>query len=503
MKTKKLFSRFIVIFLIALAFSCQKEDNGNPDKFPTTTEQIAEAIKNTERIVDNGDIIIENAILNAYNSNQLIDPEQIASQIRNIENVESAEVTPSSTGIVIKQKDGTYTNLLVVTDNDERLFIENENKSTSLNLKSIILTTENPVLPNGSGKALILAPFQASQKTNLKQISKLFQTIGYSVDTYEDGDANLQRFNGEFMNNYDIVFIRTHGAANYKTRGGDISTVLLTGEEYSENTTNSLTENEQKAIATGGHDGKSYFAISSQWVKITTSNRFTNSWVYVSACESAMIDQGDASLSETFLNLGAAGYNGFDKTINTSLATSIAEKMVARFTSGLNFTNASKEVLNDRGLKAKAWTLRLTAKNDDPIHVELFDYKKIISDPFYLIDPDDVVGLAKVIPEAGPVGTDVVYEVIINDKYVSQVANIEFDIDNTGEHLTMAKVSTNTWQRDGLTAPAADTYPRIDTFTFSAFDEDGNIIGQGSATFSILEEASTKSTSVNRTKYYN
>ena len=55
-----------------------------------------------------------------------------------------------------------------------------------------------------------------------------------------------------------------------------------------------------------------------------------------------------------------------------------------------------------------------------------------------------------------------------SEKFISQVARVEFDIDNTGEHLTMTKISANVWQQDELRAPTATTYPRIDTFTFSA-----------------------------------
>jgi hypothetical protein len=501
MKTKNLFNSIIGLFLIVLVFnSCQKDDNDNPNNFPTTPEQIAEAVENTELIVDEGGEIIEDAISSAFYSDDLIDPNQIAEQIKSIEGVESAEATSTGTGIVIKQKDGTYTNLFIVTQDNERLFIENTTKSASKKSKTIVQVDENPVLPNGDGKALILAPFQKSLNKNLNQLEQLLETAGFEVDTYEDENASLDRFNGNFLNNYDVIFIDTHGAANFRTRGGDISTILMTGEEYTTSKTESLSDAEQKAIATGGHDGKTYFAISIQWLNITTSEDFPNSWFFASACETAMTDNGSSSLSEGLLNLGVIGYNGYDATINSGIAGPIAEKMMARFSSGLTFNDASDEVRNDWGLLAKSWLLRIVAGNS--ANVDLFDNNKEISDPFYLIDPDDVVGVAEVIPEAGPVGTEVVFQVVINDKFVSQVASIEFDIDNTGEHLTMSKISNNTWQRDGLTAPTADSYPRIDTFTFSAFDEDGNLIGQGSATFSILEEASTKSTSIKKAKYY-
>jgi hypothetical protein len=346
-------------------------------------------------------------------------------------------------------------------------------------------------------------PFQASQNTNLDQITEFIKGAGYSVESYIDGDASLEKFSGDFMNDFDIVFIRTHGAANLKTRGGDLSTILLTGEECTSEKIKTLTEEKQKSIATGGHDGKTYFALSVPWLKNTTDGDFTNSWIYASACESAMVDQGETSLSEACLNLGAAGYNGFDASINTTLATAIAEKMAARFTSGLSFVDASNEVLNDLGLKTKAWLLRVLADdvNDQYIRVELFDYNSKSNDPFYLLNPTLVVGTAKVIPNSGPVGTPVVYEVIINDNFTSQVASIEFDIDNTGEHLVMNKIDTDTWQLDGLTAPTSNIYPRIDTFTFSAYDSEGNILGKGSATFTIIENSTNKSPSKRKYNY--
>ncbi len=496
-----------LLLIIPLFFtSCSDENNDNPNKFPTTHEQIATAVENTKLIAVKGGEIIEDAISSAYYANDLIDTKQIVEQIRSIEGVESAEATPSGTGIVVKQVDGTYSNLLIVNQDDERLFIENSNKSASMDMKSVMIVNENHVLPNGNGKALILAPFQSSQKTDLEQITKLFQTAGYSVDVFKNENADFQHFNGDFMNKYDIIFIRTHGKANFRTRGGDLTTILNTGEEISLNKIQSLSEDERKAYAIGLHGGKGYFALSTQWLKMTTTNNFTNSWVFASSCESAMIDLGDSSMSETFLDLGAVGYNGYDESIYTLLATPIAEKMVARFTSGLSFTDAHNEVLNDWGLKAEKWKLRIKEEDSElrkTIDVKLFDSNKKINDPFYLIDPDSVVGFAKVIPEAGPTGTSIVYEVIINEKYVDQVTNIEFDIDNTGEHLKMSKISTSTWQRGGLRAPSADSYPRIDTFTFSAFDSDDNLIGQGSATFSILEGSSAKSARNKNLKYYN
>jgi hypothetical protein len=506
MKTKKaLILAYLGIFLISmLAGSCKKDDtddnNSTPSgEFPTTDEQIAVAIQNTNRIAIDGGALIEVAISNAYTQNGVVDPNIIASQVVLIDGVVSAVATPSGTGIVVKQDDGTYTNLLVVTQDDERLFIKEDIKGAGLDKQEILILKDNTIIPNGSGKALILAPFHDDFGENLQQISNLLASAGFEVDKYENGDADLAKFNGEFLNNYDVVYISTHGSASSKTRGGTESTILLTGEEYTLAKVISLSEAEQRAIATASHDGiTSLFAISAPWINLTTNQNFTNSWIYADACESAMTDNGAASMSAAFLSLGAVGYNGFDETINTILANAITEKMLARFTSGLTFNDASDEVRNDLGLQATSWVLRLLGAST--AKVDLFDNNKNITDPFYLVNPEDVVGTAQVIPNSGPVGTAAVYEVIINANYISQVANVEFDIDNTGEHLEMVEVSSGKWERDELAAPPAESYPRIDTFTFSAFDAVGNLIGQGSATFSILEGG--KSLAGNPSKYY-
>lgn len=498
---------FLHLILILVITSCGGSDSNNSnsnENFPTTPQEISAAIENTNSIVSKGNEIIDDAIMSAYQSDDLVDPNEIADQIGGLDGVEFVEVTPSGTGIIVKQKDGTYTNLIIVSPNDDRLFKESSTKSLVNGNRSVLLFNDNVIMPNGEGKALILAPFHSDFNENLEQISNLLETAGYSISTFENEDANLAKFRGDYLNNYDIVYISTHGAANCKTVGESKSTILLTGEEYTAEKFSSLSQKEQKAIATGGHHGnpKSYFAISADWIKLTTSKNFTNTWFYADACESAMVDSGSSSLSEALLNLGVAGYNGYDASIHSSLANSITEKMMARFTSGLSFNESSLEVLNDLGLKAKAWTLRLFNSDDAAIRVELFDYNKKISASFYLKDPNKIVGVAKVIPDAGPVGTNVTYEVTIKEEFISEVSYIEFDIDNTGEHLTMSKIDTITWIRDGLRAPNAESYPRIDTFTFSAFKEDGSLIGQGSATFSILEEQTIKSSSTQWHQYY-
>lgn len=98
------------------------------------------------------------------------------------------------------------------------------------------------------------------------------------------------------------------------------------------------------------------------------------------------------------------------------------------------------------------------------------------------------VGDAWLEPESGPPGTPVVFIVEISEAYVDVVERVEAETDITQEHFDLVQESETRWERDGLTAPRAhDETPEVHTFTFRAFDEDGHIIGQGSATFTITD----------------
>ena len=105
-----------------------------------------------------------------------------------------------------------------------------------------------------------------------------------------------------------------------------------------------LTIEERSAIGFGSSvgDDNIYFQISVPWLNLTTDDFFTNSWVYVDACESAKVDEGPTSFSEAFLNLGAGGYNGFDVSILYPVANLITATMMEKFSSGLSFSIASK-----------------------------------------------------------------------------------------------------------------------------------------------------------------
>ena len=162
--------------------------------------------------------------------------------------------------------------------------------------------------------------------------------------------------------------------------------MLSTGEVISKNKFLLLPLNEQKDLAAVTAEGseKSYFAISVPWLNETCDVNFANSWIFASACQSAMFTSGPKSLSEAFLNLGAGGYNGFSDIIKGPIADQIAVLMTDKFSSGLSFNDASDKVRDDFSLLLESWFLRLVLSNTD---IGLFSNNQNSNDPFYLIAP--------------------------------------------------------------------------------------------------------------------
>jgi uncharacterized protein (TIGR02145 family) len=386
MKNHFKFKIVLNILIISLVlFSCEKPKN-KENKFPTTPDEIEESVKISQQISKESSVIVESAISKANNQGGIVDPYEIAKSIALIEGVMSATPNPTGSGIIIEHKDSTFSNILIVTKNDSRLFHVAENKS----IDGIKMHTKNSlaplIMPYGKGNALILAPFQDSFKTDLTKITQLLQAAGYTVDQFLNEDATLERFRETFLSNYDLVYISTHGLANLYTWGGTKSTLLLTRTLNDADVLNSVTPSERNYLAAGTINGTDYIAISAPWLYLTARLGFRNSWVFADACESSLVDEGPASLSEAFLHLSAMGYNGYDVSLNATFANQIAITMFDKFSSGVSFTEASDGVRKDPTLNLLTWTIGIGGL-DKSFNVNSFDDNQINVVPFYICNP--------------------------------------------------------------------------------------------------------------------
>lgn len=384
----KCYILIIGFMALKILIGCEREPQDK--SFPGTPEEIAESVTNIERILKESDAIVDAAISLALSQGGLVNTEEIAQSIDLIDGVLAATPTPSGAAIVLKLNDGTFTNVLVVKMDDEKLFKIIKTKSTDELDCETKLSETISFYPYGSGKALILAPFQESFNTDLVRISRLLISSGYMVDQFINREATLDRFRGSFLNNYDIVFIVTHGSADGVTWDGTESTLLITGEEFSAKKFNELTQEERRTINISSvRDLNGYnISVSVPWLRLTSNGRFTNTWVFILACESAKLDVGPASFSEAFLQFGAGGYNGFDEIMYVEAANPIAKTMFEKFSSGRSFKDASDAVRSDPGLLAMSWlpilVLPATGIVGERFNVATFDDNQLSTEPFYI-----------------------------------------------------------------------------------------------------------------------
>ena len=113
----------LLLILSICQIECEKPTK-NENKFPTTSEEIEKSVNTTLRITKESAVLVENAISEAYSQNELVDPNDIAKNIKQIESVVSSKVSLDGTVIEIEQIDGTHHNVAVVTADDKRMFKE-------------------------------------------------------------------------------------------------------------------------------------------------------------------------------------------------------------------------------------------------------------------------------------------------------------------------------------------------------------------------------------------
>lgn len=490
---RRILSVLATLFLGALLAGCGGDSPTRPDDGPTGQELVESAddqARVTREAADQSDQAIEEETRGGGS----VDVRALADQTSEIQGV--ADVTPSDNGtsIAVRLSNGAFTNVLLNRRDDPRIFGENgSNREVAVRIPDAGSHSSASVLadrfPEGD-RAVILAPFQADFQQDLSDLRQPLEAVGFEVDVFTGGQANLDRFRGSFLQQYDVIYISTHGAAGGMTTDGRRTTMLLTGETTSESRHTELGAEALADLGVGGVAGHnaSYYAVTAQWLRATASD-FGEAYVFADACESSHDDSGSGSLSATLHDLGAGGFSGWDETINVGLANPAAEKLVVNLTAGDRLTQAGQDVRSDLGLQALAFVIRVRLPDaDEPTaRIGLLDETTRTSEDFFLFDPDRLVGTAELEPSSGPPGTPVTFIVRIRDDLVGQVSRVEVDIDNTDEHLAVPRVGTGVYRRADLTAPLADDYPRVDTFTFTAFAADGSVVGRGSATFTITE----------------
>jgi len=348
-----------------------------------TTEEV-------QAIASASNTIIQNAITNAINEETSLDPIEIAAQINQIGGVISTELNATNSGVIVALEGGLTSTVFLINPTDDWWYFEDTESENTKSSDHITAkqTATNIIVPKGNGRALILAPFQNDFKRDMDNISGKLKSAGYEVDLFPDSEVSFEKFRGDFLSQYDIVIIDTHGVVT-KLASGELTTSINTGIVYTEEY--HVPKEGQGTLLLSNHDDISYFAITPQWLRATTTKRFKDTWVYVTACEGAYYDDGVGSLSKAFLDLGAKGFNGFDCVFNVELGGAMLDEMVDNFTDSQNFIEASENTKN--ASYPKKFSIRIQVRDifgmdTNVLSPTMLDTHQRGEDPFYIVPPD-------------------------------------------------------------------------------------------------------------------
>ena len=372
MKSIKHFLRGTILFLSLITFFSTCETQILP--VLSSSEDITEWVNSSKRIANAGETIIENAIAGAYAANELVDVNAILESVNKITEVKKAKLSSDGTDIDIEKKDGTFMSLSIVKQNDRRMFIPvNSTRKREMTDGApapcyscngatgrdtvIHLTAASddctPAAPkNGRKKRmLILEPFSEFQSPNA-DIKASMEKLNFDVDLYINEKADISKFKGDFMSQYDFVLINSHGGI-VNTIGGQPTTAVLTGTPYDEALTGEL-------LHTLAHDGKR-FGFTTQQLRATTTKKdaFKGTHVFVSACRSSQLVTGEASLGKAFLDLGADSYTGFSGSIFNPLCIELERQLFQNLTGCEIFDRVVDNTKNSTAINRSVYQLRL------------------------------------------------------------------------------------------------------------------------------------------------
>ena len=345
----------------------------------TTTPSPQSSVAISKEIARQAVPIVNDAIDAANAADTEVDVAGVVAKVAKLPHVTRAYATPTSSAVVFEQDDGATSAVLLSAKNDDRVFKDSTATSAGAGAALALQRIEPLEFPTGS-KALILAPFQRDFKDDLDGLQSSLEAAGFTVDRFENADADVDKFRGSFLAQYSVVYISTHG---YTTAS---NTYLLTGS-----TTDELDKLDGPAFQTSSR-ARTAEGSAVDWITVTPKfmdvtmggSTFPHTFVFIDACESALHDTGNGSFEETLLGLGAGGFSGWTETVNWNLSQPAGHFLWSRLLGGDSLADATAATKNNASLRAVSFVWRIFSR---AINVDLLTYAQRLGEPYFLQAP--------------------------------------------------------------------------------------------------------------------
>ena len=316
--------------------------------FPSSKEEWIESVVLTNQINESISSILESSQNSIFPINQ-----GLLEAIQDIEGILSVSMASDTSSVSYLQKDSVWCNYILKSQSDHHLYSSGEDddwNSPYFNPGVFRKTTEeNNAQPKS---AFIYVPFQWDFAKPINTwISNLGEQIGKDNivvrgkdidDVPNDGD--VFELKEQLSRHYDLIILDTHGMIGHTERDSDsdtFTTLLATSTLYSAEIVEELHKNgiNDNQFGSGYNDGVAYVYISPDFLE---SNRFDNTAVILSACNSArLIDFSDnddqGSMIGAFINRGAALVTGAKVTMSVNALDIFVSKLIELLKSGLSF----------------------------------------------------------------------------------------------------------------------------------------------------------------------
>ena len=277
-----------------------------------TIEEIRESEQRSLELCEQVDDVFRHAGFYDAKADEL-DIQAITSSIRKIDGVLSANLEESRKMITVMKKDST----IIHFDFDDSAYYEEDSegdtKSLYSQIKELALRQSNTKSSSTTKKALLLSPFQNSFwvkgqqmgnfHINETEIQDLLRPLGYTLKFLPDEQASLSMFTLDYMADYDLVMIISHGGGLDQWFG---TTVISGSYNYTTDNKPELYRLSESYVSIGSIPR---YGINPKWLELTYggTKRFNNSIIYIGSCHSYDVDD----MKDVFMQHGAAAYFGF------------------------------------------------------------------------------------------------------------------------------------------------------------------------------------------------
>lgn len=338
--------------------------------FPETQEEWEESEDITMNIATASKLIID--VSKELSGTNSPDPTFVATELTKIEGVLKAEPNMEENSVTIVQDNGVYITLFLDLGTiEEEAETKSTNNTSSLTLRS---NANSPILPM-SKKAILLSPYQNSHYENGKQkgmykvdidrVREYLSSAGYILTPYIDSEVSIEQMTGDNLLQYGVIIYIGHGGFRQPTTdGSSLTTILSTGQEIG-----AISEEFEKKykdkLALAIYEGNPRYYITIPWLEATTNACYSNSIVYIGACNSYR----DDDLFNYFWNNGARSYLGFDDYTDYNLKNEDLNQATAvlySFLEGLSFGASSNNAFNLH---------QTIIRNEYPLFASIFNSK--------------------------------------------------------------------------------------------------------------------------------